>query len=306
MKRQPSIIVAFGQRGSGKTDETIEELFKYAFDKPRRNVLIFDVNDEFGAYRSRYIDTPISSLPPYVPLNYIKRLGNENFINIPSIDVRDLENYSKITKPQIRRIRPYINSRKVMNLKDMQVCLGQILHKYKDGLLLVEDINKYISSNMNMELVGGLATIRQKGVDLITHYQMISKAANPALVGFTNFYRIHKTSDSPYTTSVRERLQEKFEIVAIAYEMVRNRYMNYFKKYKKKTYYSLTTDNDLFKIRGNFTKDEAIQGIRSYISKDVGVIDARLRQKDHLGNFIYKDYAHAYSSYEKELYDMYF
>ena len=54
--RQPYIMIAFGQRGSGKTAETMEEIYRYVYQSPKRKALIFDVTNEFKSYRGKDFD----------------------------------------------------------------------------------------------------------------------------------------------------------------------------------------------------------------------------------------------------------
>lgn len=54
-----------------------------------------------------------------------------------------------------------------MTLDDVANTLFIILETFRNGLLLVEDINKYISDTMPNDLVGAICTNRHIGVDNI-------------------------------------------------------------------------------------------------------------------------------------------
>lgn len=288
MARQPCVTIVFGQKGVGKTIKTINLIRDYVFVSPKRKALIFDVNNEFAKFRNK---------------NFKDEL--QNYDTIKSLRIADIAAFSNQVTPEVRRIRPFWDDGKKMTIDDMSVVLGVILDNFKNGLLLVEDINKYTSVNMKKDLLGALATSRHIGIDLIAHYQLISRAANPTLVGMSNYFRVHRTSDNPYSTRIKENLEEKFELVAIAYEMVKNKYLQG-KKNGQKIYYDLTTDNDSFKIKGVYTKTEALKGIENFISQDPNTISRRMNMLDRTGKPLYKDYKQAFAEYEQELFETYF
>lgn len=288
MARQPNMTIVFGQKGVGKTLKTINIIRNYVNVSPKRKALIFDVNNEFKKFRN---------------INFDEKL--QNYDSIKTLRIQDIAAFSNQSLIEVRRIHPYWDDGKKMTTDDMADVLGIIMDNFKNGLLLVEDINKYTSTNMKKDILGGLATVRHIGIDLIAHYQLISRAANPTLVGMSNYFRVHRTSDNPYTTRIKENLAEKYEMVAIAYEMVKNKYLKG-KVAGKKVYYDLTTDNDSFKIRGSFTKTEALKGIENFILQDPHTISKRLSMLDRVGKNKYKDYADAFASYEQELFEIYF
>ena len=49
---------------------------------------------------------------------------------------------------ECRRIRPYNDDGSKMTLNDVADCLWQVLQDYRGGLLLIEDINKYVSATI--------------------------------------------------------------------------------------------------------------------------------------------------------------
>jgi hypothetical protein len=288
MARQPKITIACGRRGTGKSIETIEMIYKYVSGNPAKNIagrkaLIFDVNDEFGTFTFKD--------------------GKKH--QIKSLRISDIAAFSNQKTPELRRVRNYWDNGKRLTIKDMQQVLSIILENYKDGLLLVEDINKYTSTAFKMDLVGSLATIRQAGIDLVAHYQLIQRAANPTILGMTNYFRLHSTFDSITNPKIKARFGDKVPIMSIAEELVKNRY-NTGVESSDGVFYSVYIDMENGKIKGRFTKKEVELAIQNYISNEGNVVDKMLRKKDRNGQLIYKDYKQAYSILEKELFTKYF
>ena len=285
MARQPQIIIACGKRGSGKSLTTIEMCFDYV-RVHNRPVLIFDVNDEFGNFK--YKDGRQWTIKS-MPLNYVSE-------------------FSKRSVAEVRRIRPYWDNNVRMSINDMNTALGHILDNYKDGLLLVEDINKYTSDNMKRDLIGSLATIRQAGLDGVLHYQLISKAGHPKLLGFANYIRLHKTNDSLSIYRIKNKFGDKGEVLHIAEIVVSNRVeygvLNNINDDSGK-FFSVWVDLEYMKIRGQFSKKEAADAIAKYIQIE-NPIPKMLREKDRLGKKIYKNYTEAYDILEKMYMEKYF
>jgi len=289
MARQPKITIACGRRATGKSIETIEQIYKYvngnaALGIQGRKALIYDVNDEFGNFK--YKDGTIHS--------------------IKSIKISDLTAFTNQTIPEVRRITPYWDNGKRMTIADMSEALGIILNGYRDGLLLVEDINKYTGDHMKQDLLGSLATIRQARIDLIAHYQLVGKAASPKIIGMTNFIRLHKTFDS--VEKHKTKFADKAEIVGIAEHIVNRRYdwgMKNDINNENGKFYSVYIDMEYGKIKGNFSESEAKLAIQDYISEGAQV-RKMLNKRDRKGAKLYKNYEQAYNELEKELFEGYF
>lgn len=289
MARQPKITIACGYRGTGKSIETIELIYKYvngnaALGIAGRKALIYDVNDEFGSFKWK--DGSIHS---------IKYIG---FKDIPAFTMQPT--------PEVRRIRPCWDDGRRLTINDMGEGLGIILNHYRDGLLLVEDINKYTNHHLKQDLIGSLATIRQARIDLIAHYQLVGMAASPKIIGMTNYIRLHKTFDS--IEKHKLRFADKAELMQIAENIVDKRYSWGMKNNinnESGKFYSLYVDMEYGKIKGDFSEEEAKLAIQKYIG-DGTPVKRMLNQRDRTGKKIYKTYAQAYDELEETLFSKYF
>lgn len=241
-KREPMVMIACGKKGVGKTVATIEMIYRYISGNPEKGVpprkaLIFDVNDEFSHF-----------------------WYHGQYHSIKALAIKDILRFSVHPKIEVRRIRPFWDDGTKMGIDDMAEVLAIILENYRNGLLLVEDINKYTNDTMKGDLVGSLATVRHIGIDLIAHYQSVGRAANPKLLGNTKIIRLHKTNDS--VARHKNKFEERTEIMQIAESIVEKK----FDEGDKRFY--LFVDIDESKIHGKFDEDDIQHAIQDYISKN--------------------------------------
>ena len=92
--------------------------------------------------------------------------------------------FSKITRPFARRVSIFKDDGRRMTLSEMADALGYILEHYRNGLLLIEDINKYITDSLPGDLIGSaICTQRHVSVDVIIHVQTVGKLFQPETLG---------------------------------------------------------------------------------------------------------------------------
>ena len=122
--REALLGVAVGKKGIGKTFTTLQIIDIYVKGSsniaPRR-ALILDVNDEFE--------------------------------NIKAIKLSDVSIFSMHPKIEARRIRPFNSNGSKMTLDEIAMTLLEILETFRGGLLLIEDVNRYISDYFQMTLL---------------------------------------------------------------------------------------------------------------------------------------------------------
>jgi hypothetical protein len=262
--RECKILIACGKRGVGKTIQTIKMIDEYVAGNPQKGVpprkaLIFDVNDEFSSF------------------NY---LGVQR--SIKAIALKDILRFSIHPKIEVRRVRPFWDDGRKMTINDMAEALGIILDNFRNGLLLVEDINKYLSDAMPSDLIGSLATSRHIGLDIVSHFQNIGRAGNPKLLGNLNMIRLHKTNDT--VERHKNKFEEKTEILQIAENIVNKRYFDGDERF------FLYVDVENMKIRGSYTKQDADDAVHQYITERYKrIITPLLQLRDKKGGKIYND-----------------
>lgn len=203
--RQPMITIVTGMPGVGKSYQTEIELNLYiqqdaTIGRAGRKVLIFDTNDEYRAYKS-------------VMYN----------VKDPKDNGRVLQGLQNI---EIRRIVPYYPSPgghpMSMTFEDKEKTLIDISTNYRDGCVLLEDINTYLVGFKSADTISLLCALRHKGIDLIIQVQSLS-AIDPRMFQNSTIIRMHYQTDD--ISRYKNRLNENFEPLKICQNMVNAQYV---------------------------------------------------------------------------------
>lgn len=267
-KREALLGIAVGRKGVGKTYATLQLIQEYLKGNPAtgakpRKVLLLDVNNEF--------------------LN-VKADQNPEFEHIKAISLDDIKKFTLSNKVEARRVSILKPNGGKMNLVEIADALAHILDNYQNGLLLIEDINKFVSDSLPNDLIGSIITQRHVSVDVITHFQSIGKAAHPKLWANCNWLRYHQCDDTVERHKTKfagntEHLRILEKMVNIEYEKGNKRFFAYLNK-------------DEGKIQGQFTKKQFQYAIYQYLQDNYnGVVKPMLAKKNIMtGEKIYKDH----------------
>lgn len=237
MGRQPMITLVSGAPGIGKSVQTQQDIDLYVtsdakLGRAARKALIFDTNDEYGQYQS---------------VKYNVRDPHDN-----GIYLRQLNN------PVVRRIRPFwpdqFGYAQPMTFKDKEKTLIDLTTNYRNGLLLLEDINTYLIGFKSADTISLLCAIRHKGVDLIIQVQSIS-AIDPRMFQNSTWLRMHYQTDD--IRRYKDRLGENFEPLKIAQNILNREY--YQNNIRFFLYFNLRSK----KIRG-VTAEQYLYGFEMY------------------------------------------
>jgi hypothetical protein len=229
--REPQLGVAVGKKGVGKTFTTTKTIESYirgnlaAGIKPRK-VLILDVNDEFT--------------------------------QIKAIAIEDVPKFSVNNFVEARRIRPFKKDGKKMSLDEITHTLSIILETFRGGLLLVEDINRYISDSMPNDLIGAICTNRHANMDIILHYQSIGRIT-PKVWQNLNWIRFHQNTESVQKHG--KKFPDKEGIMSMAEFIVNEKVKQGDKRY------FLFVDVDTMKIKGpNISQDLKAEAVINFLT----------------------------------------
>jgi hypothetical protein len=192
--REPLLGVAVGRKGVGKSYTTDKLIANYVSGNPAsgilgRKALILDVNDEYT--------------------------------HIKGIAIKDLIRFSVHPMVEARRVRPFHPNGKKMTLDDLATTLNIILDTFSGGLLLIEDINRFVSDMMPQDLMGAIATNRHRDLDIILHYQGIGRIG-PKVWQNINWLRFHKITES--SKRHQRKYEDKYELIRITEIMVDTQY----------------------------------------------------------------------------------
>jgi hypothetical protein len=226
--REAMLGVAVGKKGIGKTYTTMQMIKQYVQGslnvKPRR-ALIMDVNDEF---------TDIKAISP-----------------------KDVALFTYHPKIEARRIRPFNADNSKMTLSQVAETLWHILEVFKGGLLLIEDVNKYVGDYLPNDLVGAICTNRHTDTDIILHFQSIGRVGTKIWQN-VNWLRFHKNTDA--VDRHKKKFEDKWEAFKIIEILVNKQYFG------GNTRFYLHFDCDHEKIHGNFSKVMVSEAVDEYLA----------------------------------------
>lgn len=263
-EREAQLGIACGEKGAGKTYYTIKVHIANALTgkggkyKPKK-VLIFDINDEYGDVQKEH--------------------KNPNFPQIKALDVNDIDRWIKqpngkvaecrrisCMKPKTRGKDGILRGGGKMNHKELQETLSKILDTFRHGLLIIEDLTNYVSDSLPSDLIGSIITQRHVSVDVIIHFQSISKSAHPQLFANANWIRFHKTGD---TVRKNAKKLEGTDLVPlyIAERMIHEQVKRGNKQNFCVFYHKNTTGKLVNKITGRFNQPMFKKGIEDFLSQ---------------------------------------
>jgi hypothetical protein len=291
--REPMLYVACGRKGIGKTQATLKMIRQYikgnsSVGLDPRKVIIIDVNNEFGEFKSMACD----------PIN-IKKFVLQKTI-------------------ECRRIVPYNTNGKKKTLDEVASDLAIVLDNFTNGLVLVEDISKFVSDSIGGDLIGSLCTQRHVDCDVVMHFQMIGKAGHPKIKGNTNIVRLHKTDDT--VSKHKNKFLEATGILQIAELIVNKRYFKgksmlenaksdeeRFKINKEFVWFWVYVNYDTNKITGRFTREEFEVALEDYMTANENeVLGLLLKKKDTTTGRCLYDWTEAFKIKKDELFQMYY
>ena len=236
-ERAAGMMVTTGVQGVGKTYQNMYVIKSYVADKffnkvRGRKCLIMDTNGEYTK-------------------DQFSRNDIENF-NPRMIALKDIPEWSLSDMVECRRI-----DAKNLSIPEKKKVLEYIIRYYKNGLLVVEDINTYILNVTHMEeIVGGLVNLRHRGVDMLISYQSL-RAVEPRMYSNSRWMRLHYQQDN--VNDIKGKIAN-LALYKIAEILVKTRYFNGDKRF---FVYIHCFDN---KIEGKFTKKEFLDAAEKYIN----------------------------------------
>jgi hypothetical protein len=203
---------------------------------------------------------------------------NDEFEDIKALRVSDIMKFSKHPTIEARRIRPFRENGVRMTINEIQDTLLIVLNDFRGGLLLIEDINRYISDNLPNDLVGAICTNRHTDTDIILHFQSIGRIT-PKIWQNINWLRFHKNTDS--VDKHRGKFEDKYEMLKIVENYVNNEYHS-----GNQRYYAYV-DIDDEKIK-NVQRKKLEVIVEQYLSQNYRKVITPMLQERDLGKGVVK------------------
>lgn len=249
-ERQPMLMLTCGETGVGKTYRNIQEIENYMQPNPYtgkkgRKVLIFDVNDD-------------------------------DYERYPTISPEHIQEFRQI---RARRIRPLTKHGDTMTVEQKRDTVERMVKQFTEGLLVLEDLDKYLVGAKGQTIVGLLTTNRHHGLDIMISHQSIAKITTTEFQNCT-WLRLHKQVDD--VTRYRNRIPNYF-LVRIATLIVEEQYL------LGNSRFFVYVNMRKLKIRG-CSKEAFIRSCKKYLdTEENGMIKRLMLERDFFGRLIYKN-----------------
>jgi hypothetical protein len=300
--RNPKLICAIGRKGIGKSWQTIRLINHYVLGNPSKGIkprrcLIYDVNNEFTQYKT--------------------------------LAVEDVKKFCFQTTIEARRITIYKKDGSAKGLDEIASDLAIVMENFRGGLLLIEDLTKFVGDSFSTDIIGKLCTLRHVDTDVYIHFQGVGKLGHPKILMNCNVCRLHLFEDS--VERHKNKFNEKTEILKIGEAVVNNSGeigQKMIREIKKKYPDKWRTDPKLVKqlkdienkyirifvyvdfddrvIKGAFSESEFREAIFTYIKMNKSeTLGKRINEIDRSGKKVHTS-ASAIKATEDELFELYF
>ncbi len=236
-QREAGLMLVTGFQGVGKTRLNMRIIYNYVRDKVENKVkgrkcLIFDTNGEYtGAQFAK------NDIPDFAP---------------KTLALKDVRAWSQANIAECRRI-----DAKNVKIGDKKAILEMLIENFRNGMLMIEDINTYmLSITHEEEIIGGLVNLRHRGVDILVSYQSL-RAIEPRMFANARWIRLH------YQPEPIEHIKNKvtnIELMKIAQIVVSNKYKSGNK------YFYVYIHTATIKIEGDFSREEFTHAVKQYLN----------------------------------------
>jgi len=203
----PSLTVVLGRQRAGKTHRTAQEIQAYLKDNPQtgkkgRHVLVIDNNNEY---------------------KWIKKANptSKNIIKFMQGPVA------------VRRIVLLGKSGMPLSLTEKMDIVGIAIKHFKNGLLVLDDIDKYAKHTSEQDMVSMLMGVTHIGCDVMTIHQSWRKMTVTEVENKRTI-RLHATEDNAQSLSTEKKESMNMSISQIAQIIVKEHFDMANRDYREK------------------------------------------------------------------------
>jgi len=277
--RETKLIVVTGRKRIGKSNETLRLLWdEYTRGDFKRKALIFDPNNEYGAYE-------------------LFHNGRKEKVNIPVLGHDDIVKFNKQRLVEIRRIVPINKYGKPLLPEDQDDLIVKIMSEFRGGCLFIEDLNTVFGDSLPKKVSAFFTNNAHRDADIIIQMQSIGRIL-PKMWQNTQLIRFHKQLDS--VDQSKGKLKEDYEIFKIAENMVSYQYE------QGNVRFFVWLDKEDKKIRGNFTKEMFDFAVDEYLSENNSLVTRQMKKIDFATGKQKYTPKEAYDSVKDKFYKEYF
>jgi hypothetical protein len=268
-------MIVTGKQRIGKSNKTLDECLEYALT---RNVLIVDVNNEFGGYDLYGPDG-----------NFVRK------VEIKRLDISQIQEFNRAATPSIRRVVCLDKFGAPLDEIQVENLLKRVLSEFRNGLLFIDDFNNIFADSLPKSVARHFSNVAHRAADTILHLQSVGRVL-PKMFQNAKMFRFHDQLDG--VENSKEKLKEAYEIFKIGEILVKQQCLigNF-------RYFIYIDKNDA-KLRGRFSPAMLTEAIKEYILTHDNTLKPLLNQRNIDGSKRY-NYPTAIEIKTAELYYKY-
>jgi hypothetical protein len=251
--RETKLIVVTGRKRIGKSNETIRILYnEYIRGVHARKALIFDPNNEYGAYE-------------------MYDRGRKTIINVAVLGHNDILQFNKQKMVEIRRIVPINKYGYPLSPDEQDELIVKMMTEFRGGCLCIEDLNTVFGDSLPKKVSGFFSNNAHRDCDIIIQMQSIGRIL-PKMWQNTQVIRFHAQLDS--VDQSKGKLKEDYEIFKISQLMVNYQYEH------GNVRFFVYVDKEDKKIRGSYSKAMFEKAVMDYLGENDWLVKKEMNRVD--------------------------
>ncbi len=255
MARETKLIIVTGRKRIGKSNETLRMLiYEYISGSHPRKVLIFDPNNEYGAYEM-YAN------------------GTKSIVRVPVLGHNDILKFNKQRHVEIRRIVPINAYGYPLAPEEQDTLIVKMMTEFRGGCLWIEDLNTVFGDSLPKKVSGFFSNNAHRDCDIVMQMQSIGRVL-PKMWQNTQLVRFHAQLDS--VDQSKDKLREDYEIFKVAQLMVDFQYNTGNQRF------FVWVDKEDKKIRGAYSRKMFDKAIMEYLEENAGIVKKELNRTDYI------------------------
>lgn len=254
MARETKLIVVTGRKRIGKSNETLRLLiYDYIKGDNARKVLIFDPNNEYGAYE-------------------LYANGQKHVVRVPVLGHNDILKFNKQRVIEIRRIVPINAFGYPLEPEEQDALIVKMMTEFRGGCMWIEDLNTVFGDSLPKRVSGFFSNNAHRDCDIIMQMQSIGRVL-PKMWQNTQLVRFHSQLDS--VDQSKEKLKEDYEIFKIAQLMVDFQYNSGNERF------FVWVDKEDKKLRGAYNRKMFDKAITEYLEENQSIVKKEIARIDY-------------------------
>jgi len=270
------IMTVVGGQGGGKSYATIQ-MAKMYVEKRQMPVIFIDTKDEpdFRQFTTIYYNPGTLLKGNVWDKTRLERAAGK----LVTIKGKKYQNgIISANKAHIYRLLCEHEDGSPFNKAEIVEMVLTISENYRNGLLVLEEMNSYFRGYLPNEFFAFFTNVRKQGVDLVLHFQALGNVY-PDIWGNTKIMRLHSTLDSIAEPYLRQKAATKYAFIQIAENIIRS--------YSERT---ADARNELVGVRGQNNINRVLRKYKVKIGEVFFFMYIDFEKRKLLGEYTQRDF----------------